>query len=73
MIKIETEYNNDLDQLTWSYESEHSHTMEHLAVIQNLFDLIIKNDPNYNSYREVYKEIKRVRQDLINKEDTENE
>ena len=73
MIKIETEYDNDLDQLTWKYENKHSHTLEHLTVIQSLFDLIIKNDPNFNSYRDVFKGLKRVKQDMISKEELENE
>lgn len=73
MIKIETQYDNDLDQLTWSYECENSHTMEHLAVIQNLFDLIIKNDKRFKNYEDVFEEVKITKQDLINKEDTENE
>ena len=73
MIKIETQYDNEIDQLTWKYECENSHTMEHLAVIQSLFDLIIKNDPNYNSYRDVYKEVKKVRSDMISREELENE
>lgn len=73
MIKIETQYDNEIDQLTWKYECENSHTMEHLAVIQSLFDIIIKNDPNYKNFRDVYKEVKRIKQDLINTEVIENE
>lgn len=73
MIKVETQYDNDLDQLTWKYECENSHTMEHLAVIQNLFDLIIKNDPHYNSYRDVFKEVKAIKKGLIDREDESNE
>lgn len=73
MIKIETQYDNEIDQLTWKYECENSHTMEHLAVIQSLFDLIIKNDPDYKSYRDVYKEVKKVKSDMISREELENE
>lgn len=73
MIKIKTKYNNETDQFVWNYECEHSHTMEHLAVIQSLFDLIIKNDPDYKSYRDVYKEVKKVKSNMINREELEDE
>lgn len=73
MIKIETQYDNETDQFNWSYKSEHSHTMEHLAICQSLFELIIKNDKRFKNYEDVFEEVKRTKQDLISKEDIENE
>ena len=64
MIKIKTKYDNETDQLTWNYESKKSNTMEHLAVIQNLFDVIIKNDPILTDYKKIYEEVKKVKKSL---------
>lgn len=62
MIKIKTDYDKEQDKLSWNYESKKSNTMEHLAVIQNLFDLIIQNDIFLDTYEEVFNEVKRVKQ-----------
>ena len=73
MIKIETSYNNDNDNFTWNYQSDNSHTMEHLAVIQNLFDLIVKNDKNFNTYEKIFEEIKTLKSNVEQLQSYESE
>lgn len=61
MIKINTNYDNDTDRFTWDYSTKHSNTMEHLAVIQNLCDAIIENDKYFKKYKDIFKEVEKIK------------
>jgi hypothetical protein len=73
MIKIETNYEDETDSFTWNYECEHSHTMEHLAVVQNLCETIMKNDTAFDSYKKILKFVEKMAKAIEKKEEISNE
>jgi len=73
MIKIKTKYDNETDNFTWNYESEHSNTMEHLAIIHNLCEAILQNDKNIKSYKDIFKLVEKVAKSVERKEEITNE
>lgn len=67
MIKINTQYDKELDIYTWEYLSDFSNSKEevneteHLVLIHKLMEIIIKNNDSLKSYKDVFNKIMEVK------------